>query len=286
MAACSPVARRGVLALATLFLGRPALADKDRVLRAGRVTVGIYNQAPWGFRSAEGEVRGFDVDVIRTVMAPLGVRTLEFVVTQFPALIPGLQAARYDIATGGLYITPERCRLVAFSDTTLRMPDAAIVRAGNPKNIRSYADIAARSDVIFGATRGSITARNAEAAGVPRDRMMLFQDNASTLSALMAGRVDVQVSTAGAVIALLGDPRSQGLERVMPFRGHIGADGQEIFGNVAVAFRQEDADLRDAFNVELARAKADGRLRPIMERYGFGESETAAPLTQAQLCAA
>src|SRR5690606_36897566 len=86
----------------------------DRIRKAGKFTVGIYNQAPWGWRDASGELKGFDVDVIREALKPLGIKEIDVVITQFPALIPGLQAGRFDAATGGLYITPQRCKLVSF----------------------------------------------------------------------------------------------------------------------------------------------------------------------------
>jgi polar amino acid transport system substrate-binding protein len=260
-----------------------AQGTKDRVLKESKITVGIYNQAPWGFKDANGETQGFDVDVIRGALGGMGVKNIEFVVTQFPALIPGLQAGRFDIATGGLYITPQRCKLVAFTESTLKVPDAAVVRKGNPKGIHSFVDIAQKQDVIFGATRGSITAQRADAAGVPKDRQLLFQDNASTMSALQSGRVDVMVSTSGAAVALLSDPKVTGLERVKPFKGHV-ENGAEVFGNVALAFRTEDADLRDAFDAQIARMKKDGSLAKIMTRYGFSESETAAGIPRDTLC--
>ena len=258
---------------------------KDKVLKDSKITVGIYNQAPWGFKNEAGETKGFDVDLIRAALTNMGVKEIEFVITQFPALIPGLQAGRFDIATGGLYITPQRCKLVSFTETSLKVPDAAVVRAGNPKGIRSFADIAQKTDVTFGATRGSLTAQHADMAGVPKDRQVLFQDNASTMSALLAGRVDVMVSTSGAAVALLSDPKVKGLERVMPFKGVIDKDkGEEVFGNVALAFRQDDNALRDMFDVQIAKFKADGTLKAIMTRYGFSEAETAASIPRDQLC--
>jgi polar amino acid transport system substrate-binding protein len=270
-------------ALVAAYPSAMAQGVKDRVLKESKITVGIYNQVPWGFKDEKGETRGFDVDLIRAALTGMGVKDIEFVITQFPALIPGLQAGRFDIATGGLYITPQRCKLVSFTETTLKVPDAAIVRAGNPKGIRSFADIALKTDVNFGATRGSLTAQHADMAGVPKDRQVLFQDNASTMSALLVGRVDVMVSTSGAAVALLSDPKVKGLERVMPFQGVLDK-GEEVFGNVGLAFRQDDNALRDLFDAQIARFKKDGTLKAIMTRYGFSDAETAATIPRDQLC--
>jgi len=275
------------LAIAAALVGSAAAHAENGLQRAqkeGKIVVGIYNQAPWGWRDASGKLHGFDVDVIREALAPLGIKNIDVVVTQFPALIPSLQAGRFDAATGGLYITPQRCKLVAFTESTLKVPDAAVVRAGNPKGIHSFADIA-KKNVVFGATRGSITAKHADMAGVPKDRQLLFQDNQSTMAALLAGRVDVMVSTSGAAVALLSDPKVKGLERVVPFAGVKDAAGHEIYGHVAVAFRKDDTSLRDAFDTQIAKMKSDGRLAAIMKRYGFSDAETASPTPRAKLCA-
>ncbi|WP_052958103.1 transporter substrate-binding domain-containing protein [Aquamicrobium sp. LC103] len=256
-------------------------------LASNTLNVGIYNQAPWGFKDANGEVRGFDVDVIRAVLESTENKGIEFSVTQFPALIPGLQASRFDVATGGLYITPARCELVEFTNPTLKVPDAAIVLKGNPKNIHSFADIAAKEDVIFAATRGSITAKHADMAGVPKERQVLFQDNASTLAALLGGRVDVGVSSAGAAIAILSDPATgERLERAVPFEGVQDEQGNEVFGNVSLAFRADHAALRDFFDERIAEMKANGELLEIMKKYGFTETEMAADLSHQTLCQA
>ena len=277
----------GVFAAVLAAAGASAQERALEYLAENTLHVGIYNQAPWGFRDAEGEVRGFDIDIIRAVLEPIENAGIDFTVTQFPALIPGLQANRFDIATGGLYITPERCELVEFTNSTLKAPDAAIVVKGNPKNIHSFADIAENEDVIFGATRGSITAKHAEMAGVPDNRQSLFQDNASTLAALIGGRVDVGVSSAGVAITLLSDENvASRLERALPFEGVKDENGEEIFGNVALAFRSDHGELRDFFDERIAELKQSGELLEIMQRYGFTEAETATETPRSSLCAA
>ncbi|QPC95748.1 ectoine/hydroxyectoine ABC transporter substrate-binding protein EhuB [Mesorhizobium sp. INR15] len=261
-----------------------AETTRERVLREGKIVIGISNGAPWGFRGKNGEPEGFHPDLIRAAFESLGVSKVEMVVTEFGALIPALTAQRFDAIAAGLYITPERCALVAFSDPDLKLADAALVVEGNPKNIHSYAQIAANPEIKFGVGRGSTTAKNAEAAGVLEERMLLFPDIQSNVSALLTGRIDVAAFSAPTVARILSDPNIRGAERALPFQG-VKENGQEQFGYSAIAFRKEDGDLRDLYNTRLKQLKTDGTIAAIMARHGFSDQEMAPDLTSNQVCA-
>jgi polar amino acid transport system substrate-binding protein len=278
-----------LLAVACMIFGAStdaaAETTKERVLSEGKIVVGMYNQSPWAFKNEQGDVLGFNADVIRAALAPLGVKKLEVIVSQFPAMIPGLQARRFDVVAAGLYITPERCRLVAFSDPDLKLSDTAIVKSGNPLKVTSYADVAKRPEIRMGTTRGSVLAQNAALAGVATERQILFQDNQSVMSALLADRIDVAVFSTATAVAVLTSQKLPGVERVSTFQGYVQPNGQEKVGYSAVAFRLEDFDLRDLYNTQLAELKRNGKMAEIMKRYGFSDTETAPSLSQAQLCA-
>ena len=82
------------------------------------------------------------------------------------------------------------------------------------------------------------------------------------------------------VIGLLAGGSAAGLERAAPFTV---AEGQSNFA--AIAFRQEDEDLRALYDKRLAQLKADGTLVEIMRKYGFGEPETVSDtITAEKLC--
>ena len=213
---------------------------------------------PGGFRDDDGNATGFSPDLVRAAFEPLGINQIDFVITDFGALIPGLTARRFDAIASGLYITPVRCESVAFSDPDLSLKDAVIVKEGNPLDIHSYADIAAHADARLGLGRGSANVDNALGSGVTEDQIQLFQDTQSTVAALVADRVDAVSFSAPTVISLLSDPNLKGVERAVPFEGLIQENGREKSGYSAIAFRLDDTELRDAYNERLAEMKADG----------------------------
>ncbi len=282
----APAARRmGLLGMAAALLltatGASAETTKERILREGRSVIGIHNRSPWGFRDEKtGKPTGWHPDILKAAFADLGVTKLEFQVTEFGALIPGLLAGRFDAVASGLAITPERCKQVAFGAPDLQAPDAAIVLAGNPKKIHGYADIASHEDIIMGAGRGSVVTANAAAAGVPTSRMLLFPDIESNLSALRAGRIDTALMASPTVIGLLAGKGGDGLERAAPFDV-----GKAQTNFAAIAFRKEDVDLRATYDQQLAKLKGSEVFAEIMKKYGFGEPETVpAGITTAELC--
>lgn len=281
------VKRMGLLGMAAALLltwngnGASAETTRERILREGRIVIGIHNRSPWGFRDDKtGEPTGWHPDILKAAFADLGVKNLEFQVTEFGALIPGLLAGRFDAVASGLAITPERCKQVAFGAPDLQAPDAAIVLAGNPKEIHGYADIAAQEEIIMGAGRGSVVTTNAKAAGVPESRMLLFPDIESNLSALRAGRIDTALMASPTVIGLLAGNGADGLERASPF------DVGEAHTNfAAIAFRKEDVDLRATYDEQLAKLRGTETFAAIMKKYGFGDPEAVPPgVTTADLC--
>jgi polar amino acid transport system substrate-binding protein len=271
------------LAVALPVVAGPVLAEttRERVLREGRIIIGIHNRSPWGYRDeSTGAVTGWHPDLLSAAFADLGVDEIEFRVTEFGALIPGLLAGRFDAVASGLAITPERCEQVLFGQPDLRVPDAAIVLDGNPRGIHSYADIAADPEIIMGAGRGSVVVSNAQAAGVPEDQILQFPDIESNMSALRAQRIDVAVISSPTVIGLLAGNGSEGLERADPFTV---ADDQSNYASVA--FRKGDEDLRALYDTQVTALRETGAIDAIMAEYGFGAPEAVPQgITTEQLC--
>jgi polar amino acid transport system substrate-binding protein len=263
----------GVALALSLSLTSTASAQDalSRIRQTGKVTVGIFNGYPWSYVDNDGAVKGQAVEVLKAAFEPLGITQVEPVVTEFAALIPGLQSRRFDVVAAGLYITPERCKLVAFGNPDLKVGDGLLVLKGNPKKLVSYADIAQKKDITLASGRGAIQIASALKAGVPNDRMLLFPDLQAALSAMLAGRADAVTATTPSIITLARS--SDKTERALPFTGGVDAEGKPIFGYPGLAFRKADADFRDAYNAQLTKLKSSGKLLEILRKYDFSEND-------------
>lgn len=271
-------------AFATSMVPASAQSTLERIKAERKITIGVANTRPWGYRDENGDVAGFSPDLIRAALEPLGVQKIEFVVSEFPALISSLTSGRFDVIAAGMWITPIRCKAIAFSNPDLITKDAVLVKKGNPFNIHSYQDIAKNPRVKVGADRGSAAVEHAASAGVPKDRLVLFSAFDGAIAALTSDRVEAVPLSSANVGPFLNDPNlSSKIERALPFSGYIGKSGIEVAGRSAIGFRLGDTELRDYYNKRLAEMKSDGTFAEIKKKYGI-QSDTEMSVTAERAC--
>lgn len=262
----------------------PAIAQTSE-WAGKKLVVGIHNRTPWAYRDKQNNVVGIHPEVVRAAFAPLGIKDFEFVVSDFGAMIPGLLAGRFDIIASGVAITPPRCEQVLFGEPDVAVGDSLLVPKGNPLKLHSYEDVAKNPKVRLAGGRGSENTKNAIAAGVPESQISLFPNNESAVSAILAGRADATTLSVPSAIGVIEEQKVEGLERAAPFKGLIKPNGQPAKLYTGTVFPKGSAKLRDAYNAELAKLRASGALRTIMEKYNFTADDDAGAVTTAQLCA-
>src|SRR5690606_10145054 len=163
------------------------------------------------------------------------------------SLIPGLRASRFDLIAAGMYITPERCKQVLFTDPHYQLPDTLLVASGNPKKLGSYADIAANPDIKLAIMSGTVNLAYARDSGVKDSQILQVPDTTAQLQAVRSGRADAAVGTQLTMkgLAKKGGDKVEAIAHFEDDPAHIG------YG--ALAFRPEDKALRDAVNAELKK---------------------------------
>jgi polar amino acid transport system substrate-binding protein len=269
-------------ALAALLLAVPpghAQSTLERIRSSGEVKVAIADEAPYGHRDGD-RVTGEGPEIARAMLERIhpGI-AIEWVSTDFGQLIPGLQEGAFDIAAAGMFITPERCASVAFSDPTYVVGEAFAVHEGNPKNLTDYPSISDRHDARIGLVAGTVEYNYALVTGIPADRAPLYRSFVKALEALKAGEVDAIGLTSLSVQNLVdGEP---GLEATAQFFPNL--DGEVVKGYGGFAFRQEDEDLRAAFDQELETFVGSDEHWALVEPFGFGP-DMAPDMTTAELC--
>jgi len=252
----------------------------------GEIRVGYANEAPFAYMdSRSNQVTGESVEIARVVLQRLGIKKVDAVLTEFGSLIPGLNASRFDIIAAGMYVTPDRCKQVVFSDPTYGVGDAFLVPTHNPRNLHSYEDLKRDKDARLGVVVGAIQSDYAAAVGVPSDRVVVFPDSVSALAGVQVDRADAYGATALTVNHLLSKlPPDGGLERAEPFTDPV-IDGKPVRGYGAYAFRKQDQSLADAFNAELKRFIGTPEHRRLVAPFGFTDKELPQGMTAARLCA-
>lgn len=255
--------------------------------RTKTLVVGIANEKPYGYVGTDGKPTGAIVEVIRAVLRPYGITNLDAKIVDFGALIPGINAHRFDVIGAGMYIKPARCRAIAFSNPVTRSGGAFIVKHGNPSGVHSLKDVAAKPSVRLGTQTGSSQVQEVSQAGIKPGQVTLFAQDTQALAGLQAGRVDVIYFPDLEVNTLLETAKDAGLERVAPYEQIIGPDGKQAWNFQALGFRRSDADLVAAVDTQIAALLSSGGLLDALKPFGYTANELPpADVTAAKLCAA
>ena len=185
----------GVATLAALTQSKSALAQTqaqaipggtlDRIIKDKKIRVTAEVTAPpFGFLDRNNQPDGSEVATARQLAKDLGVE-LELVQVTGPQRIPALLAGRADVAISSLSITFDRAKTVMFAP-----PHGAlsIVIAGPKKTqIRNAADMAGKK---IGLTRATLEEATIPGIAPPGASMVMFDDMAATLQAMISGQVD------------------------------------------------------------------------------------------------
>jgi polar amino acid transport system substrate-binding protein len=264
--------------------GQKAIGTLERAQQAGSIRVGYANEAPYAYlESASGRLTGEAPEIARAVLARMGIREVEGVLTEFGSLIPGLKAGRFDIIGAGMYILPQRCKEIAFSNPTYSVGEAFVVAQGNPLGLASYEDAARHASARLGIVAGTVERDYARRTGVPDNRLVVFPDAPSALEGVIAGRVDAFAGTSLTVNNLLARARSSRVERAEPFSDPV-IDGKPARGYGAFGFRKDDRKLIAAFNDALARFIGTPTHLELVKPFGFTRAELPGSATAAELC--
>jgi polar amino acid transport system substrate-binding protein len=257
----------------------------ERVRAQGIVRVGYANEAPYAFRdTATGQVTGEAPEIARVVFGRMGIGELEGVLTEFGSLIPGLQAGRFDVIAAGMYITPERCEQVAFSEPTYAVGEGFIVAEGNPLDLHAYADVRDHPTATLGVVAGAIERSYARVSGIPDARLVTFPDALAALAGVRAARISAYAATALTVQNLLGKD-TVGVEQALPFSDPV-IDGETVRGYGAVAFRQRDVALLAEFNRHLTTFIGTPEHLELVAPFGFTDRQLPGDAATSRLCQA
>ena len=124
------------MVLATLLLGSVPAPAQERVIRFGLTA----DYPPFALRLADGTLTGADVVVARQIAKRMRARA-QFVATDWRSLEKDFAAKRFDVAIGGLTVTPERAAIGTYSIVLMHDGKRPLARCGERRRYRTLAEI-------------------------------------------------------------------------------------------------------------------------------------------------
>ena len=202
---------------------------------------------------------GFDVESYQAVAKRLGLKE-NIVNTAFDGLIPALQANRCDLVWTALYINDTRLQ-VADAVPYFKTSQVVMVPAGNPKGIKSEADLCGKSVSIQGGglVEERITAASAKCPAGQAIKFQAYPKVADEYQQIVIGRVDAvwEIDTSVADFQLKNPGKYEVAYSIA---------GDDKYG---VYFGKGKADVGTALTAALKSLKDDGTLAGIATKYNL-----------------
>lgn len=242
-----------ILFLIIMILFIVSCSDKDKsVIETKRLVVGTNaTYAPFEYIQ-DGEVVGFDIDLINAIGEKLGYE-VEIVDQSFDGLIPSLKAGKIDIIVAGLSATDERKQSVDFTDVYFKSSQVFLKRK-NDNTINTKEDLKGKH---VAAQLGSI---QEEAIKQIDGAILVTNESAQNLVLdLSAGKVDaISLDNIVALEYLKNNPDVE-----IFLTENIGA------GMAMALDKGKYPELLKQINEELAKMKENGEYLELAKKYNL-----------------
>lgn len=168
----------------------------EKVLRSGKLRVGMATFVPWAMQSKTGEWVGFEIDVAKRLAKDMGVE-VEFVPTKWEGLIPSLLTGKFDLVIAGMTGTPQRALKINFTQPYDFTGTQICIHKDYADKVKTPMDLNNPDYVVL--SRVGVTAAETAKRLLPKSQKRLFSDNGSMVQELLNGN-------AAAIIQSLPEP--------------------------------------------------------------------------------
>jgi ABC-type amino acid transport substrate-binding protein len=251
--------RRGFVGL-LLALGACATAPAEplRTLSPGTLRIGTYFVNPPFEYVQNGQRVGFEVDLMNEIARRLSLAPV-FVDTEWETILQQMQQGRYDVIVGGITITPERQRMLAWSTPYMTTTLSLVVAARRSPQIRGLADLRNAAVGVQAATTDyDVAVRMQQRGEIGSVKVYPFARIQDAMVDLAAGRITA-VMKVYPVAAWLAR-QTPGLRIV----AQVPDDPQPL----GIGIAKDNPGLLAAVNRALADMKADGTYARLAQKWG------------------
>jgi len=237
----------------------------DDITDRGRMIVAIDPTfAPFEFTDASGKIIGYDPELLEAIARDWGVE-VEYQVTAFSGIIPGLIAGSFDFTPTALNVTAERAERISYTIPVASSVNAVLAREDSEKVGR--ADIEALSGLACAVKQTTQPEQmmqemneDLKDRGLEPVKLLSFDTVEQTIAALANERVDCVVDDLGVLTQAL----AQRPDVPMAIVGEIGPKSWIAWGT-----NKRDEKLTAALNEGLKKLKANGTMAALQQKY-FG----------------
>lgn len=175
---------------------KPAVSDAALIKPGTLVMSTNPTLPPMQFVDSSGELKGMRITLGNEVAKRLCLEP-EYIRIEFSAMIPGLQAGRWDVINTGIFWTPERAgmmQMIPYESQAISIS----VPSGNPQGISKPEDLAGKTVGVeiggFEEAKLKSLDEELQSNGLDAIDVRTFDNFATAYQALRAGQTDATVS--------------------------------------------------------------------------------------------
>ncbi|MBM7069939.1 transporter substrate-binding domain-containing protein [Actibacterium sp. 188UL27-1] len=221
-------------------------------------------ERPFNHREPSGAVMGCDVDLAQAANNALASGPWQPIETTFQKLLPGLGIGDWDMTTA-MFATEDRRKTAWLGPPIWALTGGLMMKAGKPLGLCGYGDPAAHPTARLAVSYAQIQHGRALDAGIPAERITLFDDYGDAAAAVAQGKVDAYTSVSRAHRGYLDGEVDHGLDCVDVSTDEAPAS----FG--AFALSLSASELQRDLDDFLAYYLGSPSHRQIMACYGFSD---------------
>jgi len=243
-----------VLALGACASGPP---EGLRTLAPGTLRIGTYFVNPPFEYVSNGERLGFEVDLMNEIARRLAL-TPVFVDTQWETILQQMQAGQYDAIVGGITITPQREKSLAWSTPYMTTTLSIVVDSRRSPRIRGVADLRAASVGVQAATTDyDVAVRMQQKGQIGSVKVYSFDRIQDAMVDLAAGRITAVMKVYPVAAWLARQTPDLSIVTQVP-------DDPQPLG---IGFARNNPGLLAAVNRALADMQRDGTCARLVQKW-------------------
>jgi polar amino acid transport system substrate-binding protein len=237
----------GVVGGIALSLGMVAARDLKTITSSGTIRIATEGAFPPFNDVKNGKFSGFEVELAEAISKKLGVKVV-WSKTEFDSLLVTLQKDQSDLVIASHSITPEREKIVNFSQPHYCTGTVIVSKNVVLKNFKDL------SGKIVGVASSSTQSKLVRTLPGLKG-LISYKSEAESLAALKSGQVDATLNDFfGALYAIKSNPELKMSSRLVA----------EV---VAMAVKKDNRSLLGAVNSALASLLKDGTYASISKKF-------------------
>lgn len=214
---------------------------------------------PFNYLDEEGELTGFNVDLMRVICDELSVECSIRAVS-WSRLLPSLEEGEADAVIASIRISEQSLKEVDFTDSYYHTPARFLALKSNPTKAITPETISGKKVGVLGGTAHEVYLGDF----FTQSAVVAYASMDEAKSALRKGSIDFLFGDGVSLMFWLNGTLSEGC---CEFRGGPFTESRYFGEGIGIAVRKGNRKMRDVLNYGLNLVRSEGRFEELYLRY-------------------